>query len=104
MSNQEAFEKIAEELAALGVVGSKMFGMPVWKLEGKALGGPWQDDMVFKLDGAVLEKALKLPGAKQFDPMGGRPMKQWVQLGPDHQDKWLHFAEAAAKGLLKETG
>lgn len=101
MTNQEAFQKIADELASLGVVPSKMFGMATWKLNGKAFGGPWEDSMVFKLtDAKVLENALKLTGAKQFDPMGGRPMKQWVVLGPEHQDKWQYFAEEACKTLV----
>lgn len=103
MTNQEAFSKIAQQLASLGVVESKLFGMPAWKLNGKALGGPWESDMVFKLSGEALTKALQLPGAKLFDPMGGRPMKQWVQLGPAHQDSWLYFAEAAATALLYES-
>jgi hypothetical protein len=102
MTSQQAFTDIAAHLAALGVVESKMFGMPVWKLDGKAMGGPWGNDMVFKLSGAELDEALILPGAKLFDPAGGRPMKQWVQLGPEHQDKWGRFAEAAAKSLLEQ--
>jgi hypothetical protein len=100
MTSEESFQKIAERLAPLGVVQSKMFGMPVWKLNGKALGGPWKGDMIFKLQGDALKEARALPGAEPFDPMGGRPMKQWVRLGPEHQDKWQHFAEAAAKALL----
>ena len=100
MTNVEAFSNIADQLAPLGVVKSQMFGMPTWKLNGKALGGPWQDDMVFKLKEDDVVEALKLSGAKLFDPMGGRPMKQWVQLGPVHQDKWQHFAELAARVQL----
>ena len=102
MTAEEGFVEIAKQLEPFGVVQSKMFGMPVWKLNGKALGGPWQEDMVFKLSGEALEEALKLSGAKLFDPMGGRPMKQWVQLGPEHQDKWQYFAEATAKSLLQK--
>lgn len=100
MTSDEAFKKITENLAPLGVVPSKMFGMPTWKLNGKALGGPWQAAMVFKLtDEKVHTEAMKLAGAKAFDPMGGRPMKQWVVLGPEHADKWSYFAEQAAKQL-----
>jgi hypothetical protein len=101
MTSEEAFHNITKDLAPLGVIESKMFGMPIWKLNGKALGGPRQGDMVFKLDGAALEEALKLSGAKRFEPMAGRPMKQWIVLGPEHQDKWQHFAEAAAKVQIK---
>ncbi len=101
MTNQAAFQKIAEKLAPLGVVPSKMFGMPTWKLNGKALGGTWEDSIVFKLDDKSLAEALKLPGAKLFEPMAGRPMKQWVQLGPEHADTWSYYAEAAAIFIAK---
>ena len=36
--------------------------------------------MVFKLEGDDHAQALALPGAQLFDPMGGRPMKAWVQV------------------------
>ncbi|HSW37645.1 MAG TPA: hypothetical protein VLG37_04740 [Candidatus Saccharimonadales bacterium] len=101
MTAQDKFREIAKQLEPLGVVESKMFGMPTWKLNGKSLGGPWEDDMVFKLGEKDLAEALKLPGAKLFDPMGGRPMKQWVRLGPEHENVWAKFAEAAVQTLLE---
>ena len=101
MDNQRAFEEIAKNLASLGVVPSKMFGMPTWKLQGKAFGGPWEKGMVFKLtDEKILHEALDLPGAAHFEPMAGRPMKQWVLLGPEHADKWPRFAKSAVQSLL----
>jgi hypothetical protein len=98
--DQAAFHQITDQLAPLGVVESKMFGMAIWKLNGKALGGPREGDMVFKLDSPALEAALALPRATHFDPSGHRPMKQWVRLGPEHAAKWLHYAEQAAQAAV----
>jgi hypothetical protein len=51
--------------------------------------------MVFKLGGAAHGEALKLAGAHLFDPMGGRPMKEWVVVGPAHAARWLALARDA---------
>ena len=77
-----------------------MFGMPVFKRNGKAAGGLWQDSMVFKLtDPAVREQALAIEGAHAFDPMGGRPMKEWVVVPESHSAEWPSLAQAAVDGL-----
>jgi hypothetical protein len=39
---------------------------------------------------------LALEGAHLFDPMGGRPMKEWVQVPAAHADEWPRLAELAA--------
>lgn len=74
-----------------------MFGMPCMKIKSKAFCGLFNDDMVFKLTGDAHAKALKLKGAKLFDPMGGRPMKEWVQVPAKFADQWNEFAEASLK-------
>jgi hypothetical protein len=56
----------------------------------------WKEFMIFKLEGEDLENAMKLSGAKQFDPSGmGRPMKGWVQLSDKHAAKWKTLAVKA---------
>jgi hypothetical protein len=94
---QERFESIVEQLAeeAPDVSAGKMFGMPIIKVAGKAIGGPRDEGFVFKLDEAARAKALKLEGAHPFDPMGGRPMKEWVVVPEQHVKRWLGFAQDA---------
>ena len=81
---------------------SQMFGSPGPRLPGKGkffvslVDG---DELIFKLDGDAHAAALALPGAHLFAPMEGRPMKQWVQLGPAHRRRFAEFAAAAARGL-----
>jgi hypothetical protein len=93
---QERFEEIADDLAAQNddVELGKMFGMPTIKRGGKAAAGFWRDSMVFKLtDSAAREQALALEGAEQFDPMGGRPMKEWVVVPAAESGRWAELAQ-----------
>ena len=75
---------------------SQMFGKPCYKTGGKAFVSFFEDCMVFKLAGEAHENALKLKGAKLFDPSGkGRAMKEWVQVPAAHVSKWPELARAA---------
>jgi hypothetical protein len=77
---------------------SQMFGKPCFKLNGKAFICFFQNEMVFKLDGAAHTNAMLLEGAQLFDPSGKkRPMKAWVQLPFQHASVWAIFAKNAAE-------
>lgn len=91
----ERFEDLGEELAGMGVSMSKMFGMPCLKAKKSSFAGLWGDAMVFKLTGEAHAAALRLKGAGPFDPMGGRPMKEWIVVPFAHAKRWREFAEAA---------
>lgn len=98
MDAQARYDDLADDLAAQNddVTLGKMFGMPCVKRGGKAVAGFWQDSVVFKLpDAGARERALALGGAALFDPMGGRPMKEWVVVPAAHADEWPSLAEAA---------
>jgi len=79
---RELFEEVAEELRTrhAGIATGPVFGLPALKIGKKPFACITGEDMVFKLAGAANERAVGLPGAKPFDPMGGRPMKGWVQV------------------------
>jgi hypothetical protein len=71
----------------------KMFGSLCMKTpNGKAGAMLWHDNIVVKLEGVFFADALGLEGAKVFEPMEGRPMKEWVQIPFIHADKWKRFA------------
>ncbi|MFD0694724.1 hypothetical protein ACFQZT_11520 [Paenibacillus sp. GCM10027628] len=96
MDPQTLYQEITDELKVTDdAQSSKMFGMPCLKIGGKAFAGFFQDHMIFKLRGTPLSDTLALEGAKSFDPMGGRPMKEWVQLPFGHSEKWLDLAKQA---------
>ena len=77
-TSQDHYEAVAAALADDGAVMSQMFGMPSLKINGKAFAGLWDEYMIFKLTGDTHAQALAERGAKLFDPMDGRPMKEWV--------------------------
>lgn len=92
------------EIAHPSIAQSKMFGMACIKLNGKAVLGDWEGGVVFKLDPKDVEGALEIPCAHLFDPMGGRPMKQWVVVPSDQSVVWadlgamaLDYASSQAK-------
>lgn len=93
------FEKIGQDLATENpdVTISQMFGMPVLKVGKSAFAGLAAEAMTFKLAAGSPEHtaALKLAGSKLFDPMGGRPMKEWVQVGDAESAHWPELARAA---------
>lgn len=90
------FDAVATELTATSPsVRGSMFGMPCLKQGGKAYAGYYQGAMVFKLSGAPHAQALALAGAALFDPMGGRPMKEWVVVPVDHAAQWVALARDA---------
>lgn len=77
------------------VTSGAMFGMPCAKVAGKAFMGSFDGGVVFKLNEPARTDALALPGSELFDPSGSRPMREWVVVRPESQDRWTELAEAA---------
>src|SRR5437867_10735310 len=98
-SAEQKYDLIADDLATRpNVARAKMFGMPVVKVNGNAFMGYFKDSMTFKLTGNAHADALKLRGARLFDPSNmGRPMKEWVQVPATHASKWKQLAQRALK-------
>lgn len=93
---RDAYDTIADRLAADRAARGQMMGMPTLYIGGKAFAGLFGDAMVFKLDGDAHTDALGLPGAALFDPSGrGRPMKAWVQVPLQAASSWPQLADAA---------
>jgi urate oxidase len=75
---------------------SQMFGKPCFKINGKAFVCFFQNQMVFKLTDSTHSEALSLDRTKLFDPSGkNRPMKEWVQVPYEYEEKWKFFAQKA---------
>ncbi len=92
-SPQKTYDDLAAKLVASHSIAiSQMFGMPALKIKGKAFAGFSNDTMIFKLTGEPHRTALAEPGAKLFEPMPGRPMKEWVQMPLIAAKKWESFA------------
>ncbi len=61
----------------------KMFGYPCAFVRGQMLIGVFQDRIMLRLSEADRAEFLKLPGARPFEPMPGRPMREYVELPPE---------------------
>jgi len=59
------------------------------------LAGTFGDAMTFKLGPDDLERARGLTGVEPFEPMRGRPMKEWVLVPLVHARRWSDLAERA---------
>ena len=101
---QTEYAAVVSEMTATSPTSSgKMFGMPCLKnSNGKAFAGYYEGEMVFKLGGASHAEALAVSGARLFDPMGGRPMKEWVVVPAEHSSRWLEFARDAFSYLAEK--
>jgi len=95
MTKEEAlFSEIGATLA--GTTRSQLFGKPCYKINKKAFICFFENELVFKLPGAIHQSALDLEGAQLFDPSKkNRPMKEWVQVPANHIDKWPALANEA---------
>ena len=59
------------------VVRKPMFGYPALFLNGNMFAGTFQNKIVARLSEADRQKAIT-NGVKQFEPMPGRPMKEYI--------------------------
>jgi hypothetical protein len=97
---EKLFHKLGEEIP--GVKPGKMFGAACLKTpNGKSGAMFWKDCIVVKLQGDALKEAMSLDGVELFDPMGGRPMKEWVQIPYDYRSKWKKFVTLSVEGVKK---
>ena len=93
---EEYFNQLTSEIP--NVAPGKMFGALCVKTpNGKSAAMYWQECIVVKLQGDALKQAMSLDGASLFEPMEGRPMKEWVQIPFSYKKEWKRFAEIAAK-------
>lgn len=95
---EEYFNELTNEMP--DVKPGKMFGALCMKTaNGKSAAMFWQDNIVVKLSGDQLSEATGLEGVQLFQPMEGRPMKEWVQIPFEYKDRWKEFALISASGV-----
>ena len=76
-------ERIRTALARRrNVAEKKMFGCICFFINGNALVGVWRDRLIARLGPDEGEAALREPHVRAFD-ITGRPMRNWVAVGPD---------------------
>jgi hypothetical protein len=97
------FNDLAQQIP--DVKPGKMFGALCLKTpNGKSAAMFWKDHIVVKLRGDILREALSLEGTQLFEPMEGKPMKEWVQIPFTYKDKWEKFALISADNVRTLEG
>ncbi len=82
---------------------SRMFGSDALKAGGKVFAMHVKGCLVVKLSAPRAEELIAGGVASAFDPGHGRPMKQWVAIGPEHE--WMPLArEAFVFACVKGAG
>jgi TfoX/Sxy family transcriptional regulator of competence genes len=77
----------------------KMFGYPCAFVNGQMFVGVFQDRLMLRLSDEDRARFLKLPGAKLFEPMPGRPMREYVELTPAILNSDATLRRWIARGL-----
>jgi len=102
----EMFEQVAPPEGACE--HRKMFGYPSCFLGGNLFMGLWQDRMVVRLSAADRDMLGKV-GGEPFEPMKGRPMREYMLMPNDMMDQpeliriWVDQALIFARGLPKKV-
>jgi TfoX/Sxy family transcriptional regulator of competence genes len=77
-SPADLIELFASVLPGPPVTGRKMFGYPAGFVNGNLFMSLFEDQMILRLPEGARQELLKKNGTKQFEPMKGRPMKEYV--------------------------
>jgi hypothetical protein len=85
-------------------VKSSMFGVSCYKVHRKPFIMFYDNEIVCKLFDDEHTNAMKLKGAKLFNPMdNGKPMTNWVHISFVYKDEWIIFAQKAFDFVEYET-
>jgi TfoX/Sxy family transcriptional regulator of competence genes len=86
----------------------QMFGYPAAFINGNLFMGLHQDNMILRLADDDRAALLKIDGAKVFEPMAGRPMREYVIVPPSLRTKaklkpWIEKALQHGTALVPKT-
>jgi TfoX/Sxy family transcriptional regulator of competence genes len=79
-SPQELMDLFANVMPGPPAVQRKMFGYPAGFVNGNMFMGLFQNDIILRLPESHRQEFLNVDGAKIFEPMPGRPMREYVAV------------------------
>jgi TfoX/Sxy family transcriptional regulator of competence genes len=98
-SPQDLVAFFASMMPGPAAVQRKMFGYPAGFINGNMFMGLFQDDMFLRLPDNQRQEMLKKDGAKIFEPMPGRPMREYVAVPPRLLEDRKELASWVLKSL-----
>lgn len=104
-------ERIDGLMASMPVRRKKMFGTSAWFMESndQMFAGVWADGVMVRIGQEEALSLIETGGAESFDPMGGRPMKEYVYVNGERiaEDRelvdWLERAAGFASTLAAKV-
>jgi TfoX/Sxy family transcriptional regulator of competence genes len=87
----------------------KMFGCPAGFIHGNMFMSLHQEDMILRLPDKSRTELLAIEGARLFEPMPGRPMREYVVVpvsivhDPEKLGQWVSKALEYATSLQPKT-
>jgi hypothetical protein len=105
--DEALIERIDGLLAAAPVRRKNMFGSSAWFLEATDMmfAGAWGEAIMVRVGAERTSALIEAGDAESFDPMGGKPMREYVLLNADRiaEDDvllvWLEESSQFAAGL-----
>ncbi len=91
------------------VQARKMFGYPAAFVNGNMFSSLFQSSMILRLSEQDRAECARQFGARRFEPMPGRPMREYVEVpekilkSPTLLDTWLSKARDYAAALPPKT-
>ena len=79
-SSQRLIELFESVMPGPPAVQRKMFGYPAGFANGNMFMGLFQESMILRLPTGPREEFLKVHNAKIFEPMAGRPMREYAAV------------------------
>jgi hypothetical protein len=71
-----------------GVVAGTMFGYPAYYIGGKLFACLYGEGVAIKVPGPVAGSLVGREGIVRFQPMGRRPMKEWIQINRERSEDY----------------
>lgn len=98
-SPQELINLFGSVMPGPPAIQRQMFGYPAGFVNGNMFMGLFQEDMILRLDEIARNEVLKMRGAKQFEPMPGRPMREYIVVPPAVLQNKAKLASWIARAL-----
>ncbi|NLX11494.1 MAG: MmcQ/YjbR family DNA-binding protein [Chloroflexi bacterium] len=93
-------------LGVEGISTRQMFGHPGYQIAGKMFAYLMEEGVAVKLPPEAVQAMLKQPHVVPFTPMGGTPMRGWVQINLPDADGYRAYSgifEQAVEYVLEQA-
>lgn len=93
-------ERIDGLTASMPVRRKKMFGTSAWFMDqnDQMFAGVWADGVMVRVGQEEALSLIETGGAEPFDPMGGRPMKEYVYVNGERIAEDAELVEWIERG------